>query len=56
MRVPEILISGNHEVIRRWRRKQALRETRHRRPELLERALLTAEDRQFLEEITTEGS
>ncbi len=34
-KVPEVLVSGNHEAIRRWRREQALEETRKRRPDLL---------------------
>jgi tRNA (guanine37-N1)-methyltransferase len=43
--VPEVLLSGDHERIRRWRREQALRATRERRPELLAAAVLSAEDR-----------
>jgi tRNA (guanine37-N1)-methyltransferase len=54
--VPEVLLSGHHEQIRRWRRKEALRRTMKRRPELLERAELTKEDRELLAEIETEGS
>jgi tRNA (guanine37-N1)-methyltransferase len=46
--VPEVLSSGNHERIRRWRRQQALRKTLRNRPDLLERADLTPEDRAFL--------
>jgi tRNA (guanine37-N1)-methyltransferase len=46
--VPEVLISGHHENIRRWRRRQALERTLERRPELLERAPLTDEDRRIL--------
>jgi tRNA (guanine37-N1)-methyltransferase len=52
--VPEVLLSGDHDRIRRWRRKEALRATRERRPELLEQALLTAEDRTLLREIEQE--
>ncbi|MGQ0803546.1 MAG: tRNA (guanosine(37)-N1)-methyltransferase TrmD [Actinomycetota bacterium] len=47
--VPEVLRSGDHERIARWRRVQALRRTRERRPELLAREL-TAEERALLEE------
>lgn len=47
--VPDVLRSGDHERIARWRRAQALRRTRERRPELLAREL-TAEERALLEE------
>lgn len=47
--VPEILISGDHGKIARWRREQALLRTFQRRPDLLERADLTEKDRQFLD-------
>ncbi len=46
---PEILRSGNHEEIARWRRREALRRTYERRPGLLESAPLTAEDAAFLD-------
>ena len=46
--VPEVLSSGNHEQIRRWRREQALRKTLRNRPDLLQAAELSAEDRTFL--------
>lgn len=48
--VPEILTSGHHAKIAEWRRKQALRRTRQRRPDLLEKAELTAKDLVWLEE------
>lgn len=48
MEVPEVLINGNHARINRWRREQALRITRERRPEMLESAPLTSEDRAYL--------
>jgi tRNA (guanine37-N1)-methyltransferase len=51
LEVPEVLLSGHHEKIRRWRRRQALARTLERRPELLERARLTAEDRELLREL-----
>jgi len=54
-RVPDVLLSGNHEVIRLWRRKAALRTTRERRPDLLEAAELTDEDKRILDEIENEG-
>jgi tRNA (guanine37-N1)-methyltransferase len=50
-KVPEVLLSGNHEEIRRWRRRRALEKTWRVRPELLAGAALSAEDREFLEEI-----
>src|ERR1700689_2668970 len=46
--VPEVLSSGNHEQIRRWRREQALKKTLRNRPDLLADAELSAEDRSFL--------
>ena len=46
--VPEVLLSGNHEAIRLWRRKESLRRTRLRRPDLLAAAQLTEEDRRLL--------
>jgi len=49
--VPEVLLSGDHERIRRWRRKEALRATRARRPELVASARLAAEDQSLLREI-----
>lgn len=52
--VPEVLLSGNHEAVVRWRRKESLRRTAERRPELLNRARLTYEDRLVLEEIHRE--
>jgi tRNA (guanine37-N1)-methyltransferase len=49
--VPEVLLSGDHERIRRWRRREALRATRERRPDLLGKAALTREDASLLREI-----
>jgi tRNA (guanine37-N1)-methyltransferase len=49
--VPEVLLSGNHQQIRRWRRREALKRTLQRRPELLQRAVLSQDDRRLLEEI-----
>lgn len=51
MAVPQVLISGDHERIRRFRRKEALRATWSRRPALLESAGLSLEDRSLLREI-----
>ncbi len=49
--VPEILISGHHEEIRRWRRRKALEKTWRNRPELLDSVALNDEDRDLLAEI-----
>jgi tRNA (guanine37-N1)-methyltransferase len=54
--VPEPLLSGDHGLIRRWRRKEALRRTLERRPDLLARAALTEEDRALLDEISREAA
>jgi tRNA (guanine37-N1)-methyltransferase len=53
--VPPVLISGHHEQIRRWRRKEALRRTRRRRPDLLCKGL-TEEDEALLWEVEREES
>lgn len=55
-RVPEVLLSGDHEKIRRWRLKQALGRTWLRRPELLQGATLSAEQKALLEEFQREYS
>jgi len=52
--VPEVLLSGNHAEIERWRRKEALRRTWQRRPDLLDSASLTAQDRAFLASLDAE--
>lgn len=49
--VPEILRSGHHAMINRWRRNQALKRTLERRPDLLDKSDLSEEDRIFLEEL-----
>lgn len=48
--VPAVLLSGNHEQIRRWRRQQSLARTRQRRPDLFGGLALTSEDRRLLAE------
>ena len=53
LRVPEILLSGNHGAIRRWRKEQALRMTMARRPDLLASAQMDEEERAIFEEIET---
>ncbi len=54
MDVPEVLLSGNHEEIRRWRRKESLRRTILRRPDLIDRFQPTDEDRILMREIMRE--
>jgi len=51
MAVPEVLIGGNHEQIRKWRRGKAREKTTRNRPDLLERRPLSEEDRKLLAEI-----
>lgn len=52
--VPEILLSGNHRDILRWRRKEALRRTLKQRPELLGKTVLSEEDQRLIREIKEE--
>jgi len=49
--VPEVLLSGNHAEVARWRRREALRRTLSSRPDLLERCPLTEEERAMLDEL-----
>jgi len=51
MKVPEVLLSGHHKNIDDWRRKKALENTYNKRPELLEKAKLTEDDKKYLEVI-----
>ena len=53
-KVPEVLLSGHHEEVRRWRKLTALRRTLSRRPELLNTAALDDEERRMLDEIRNE--
>ena len=53
-RVPDVLLSGNHAEIRRWRKRESLARTLDRRPDLLETAGLDAEERQILRELIAE--
>lgn len=53
-KVPDILLSGHHGAVERWRRKEALRRTRARRPDLLAKANLGALDQKLLAEIEAE--
>ena len=51
MKVPDVLMSGNHEDIKRWRRKSALEKTLRNRPDLLDGAELSEQDKKLLAEI-----
>jgi tRNA (guanine37-N1)-methyltransferase len=54
LKVPEVLLSGHHEMIRRWRSREALRRTVERRPDLLSSAELDNEEREILRELMGE--
>ncbi|MBS1820313.1 MAG: tRNA (guanosine(37)-N1)-methyltransferase TrmD [Acidobacteria bacterium] len=54
LRVPDVLLSGNHAEIRRWRKREALSRTLARRPDLLERAVLDDEEVKLLREVTAQ--
>jgi tRNA (guanine37-N1)-methyltransferase len=54
MAVPPVLLSGDHGAIARWRRKESIRRTRQRRPELLARVSLSELDRTLLAEVEAE--
>ena len=56
MAVPDVLLNGDHAKIRRWRRRESLAATLRYRPDLLESAGLTAEDRKMLKELENECS
>ena len=51
IKVPEVLLNGNHDDIRRWRRRSALEKTLHNRPDLLDRVQLSDEDRKLMADI-----
>jgi tRNA (guanine37-N1)-methyltransferase len=53
--VPDVLLNGNHEEIRRWRRRRALEKTLRNRPDLLEKVALSAEDKALLRELKREA-
>ena len=53
--VPEILVSGNHGAVRRWRLKESLRRTLERRPDLIADRPTSPEERQLLDELAAEG-
>ncbi|MDH7602612.1 MAG: tRNA (guanosine(37)-N1)-methyltransferase TrmD [Armatimonadota bacterium] len=55
-KVPEVLLSGNHAEIARWRRRNSLERTLRRRPDLLETAPLTDEDREILAQLRSDAA
>ena len=55
MKVPEVLQSGHHENINKWRRKEAIRITYQKRPDLLEKVNLTDEEKKFIKELENKG-
>ena len=56
LRVPEVLVNGDHQQIRLWRREQQLRKTLANRPDLLDQASLDKKDRKLIEAIRIEGN
>lgn len=56
LKVPEVLLSGNHAAIRRWRKRQAVARTLERRPDLLASAALDEEERDILRELVAQDS
>ena len=55
MKVPEVLQSGHHENINKWRRKEAIRITYQKRPDLLEKVNLTDAEKKFIKELENKG-
>jgi len=53
--IPEALLGGNHEAIRQWRRRMALKKTLENRPDLLDRIAISEEDREILDELRFEA-
>ena len=54
LKVPEVLLSGDHEKVKRWRRREALKRTLQRRPDLLDWELLSDEEREWIESVGKE--
>ena len=50
-KIPDVLYSGNHEAIKKWRRKQSLKETREKRPDLFQQLEFSKQDKKLLKEI-----
>ncbi len=56
MKVPDVLLSGNHKLIEEWRNKESLRRTLERRPDLLEKIELSSEQEKWLQEVEKEDN
>jgi tRNA (guanine37-N1)-methyltransferase len=54
LKVPDVLLSGNHGAIRRWRKREAVTRTLERRPDLLSSAVLDEEEREILRELVAQ--
>ncbi len=54
--MPPVLFTGHHKNIEEWRRKQSIKRTLERRPDLLEGAVLSKKERKYLEELLAEDS
>ena len=54
MKVPEVLISGHHANIAKWRRKESLRRTMQERPDLMKKLILSKEDKKMIKVILDE--
>ncbi len=54
MKIPDVLLSGNHGEISKWRRREAIRRTLQRRPDLLKKAKLSEEDNAIINELCSE--
>lgn len=54
LKVPDVLLSGNHEAIRKWRKKESIKRTWQKRPELLERVELDTEGQKMLKDVREE--
>ncbi|AEB29691.1 tRNA (guanine-N(1)-)-methyltransferase [Carnobacterium sp. 17-4] len=54
MKVPDVIISGNHKKIKEWQDKESIRRTMERRPDMLENILLSDEQQKYVEEIKAE--
>ena len=54
MSVPEVLTNGNHKLIDEWQQKESLRRTLERRPDMLEKVVLTEQQEKWLEELRNE--
>ena len=54
-KVPDVLLSGDHAKIEKWRREQALTRTYHKRPDMLDKAELIDKDKKFIDDIKSDS-